>query len=145
MRLEENGLKIINQLFDGEIMKPFSELYDRFNLKTNNFFRYLQLWHYIKSLKHWDTIEKIPTNVDKYFSSINEHGQPIKNHIAHIYRKLLQDQSNETFHIKRKWELELNTIIDDEMWTKVCVSCHKDTSSQMCSSPLSQCLRECER
>ncbi len=43
----------------------------------------------------------------------------------------MQDKSDDSFHIKRNWELELNTIIEDEVWTSVCASCHKGISSQM--------------
>jgi len=78
----------------------------------------------------------------------------------------MQDQSDDTFHIKRNWELELNTVIEDEMWINICAGCHKGISSQMwkefdwkmkirffrvplvvakfdSTSPLSQCWREC--
>ncbi len=120
-----NGLKIINQLFDGETIRSFSQLSNRFILKSNDFFRYLQLRHYITSHKQWDIIKRSPTNVEKYFIDIIEHGLPTKNHIAHLYRKLMQDKSDDSFHIKRNWELELNTIIEDDMWTSVCASCHK--------------------
>ncbi len=130
-RWEKNGLKIINQLFDGETIRSFSQLSNRFILKSNDFFRYLQLRHYITSHKQWDIIKRSPTNVEKYFIDIIEHGLPTKNHIAHLYRKLMQDKSDDSFHIKRNWELELNTIIEDDMWTSVCASCHKGISSQM--------------
>ncbi len=130
-RWEKNGLKIINQLFDGETIRSFSQLSNRFILKSNDFFRYLQLRHYITSHKQWDIIKRSPTNVEKYFIDVIEHGLPTKNHIAHLYRKLMQDKSDDSFHIKRNWELELNTIIEDEMWTSVCASCHKGISSQI--------------
>ncbi len=37
----------------------------------------------------------------------------------------MQDKSDDSFHTKINWELELNTIIEDEMWTNICASCHK--------------------
>jgi len=165
-RWEESGLKIINQIFDGETIKPFSQLCDKFTLRSNDLFRYLQLRHYITTHKHWDIIKRSPTNVEKYFINIIEHDLPTKNHIAHIYGKLMQDQSDDTFHIKINWELELNIVIEDEMWTNICAGCHKGISSQMwkefdwkmkmrffsvplvvakfdSTSPLSQCWRDC--
>lgn len=79
-RWEENGLKIVNQFFDGETRRSFSQLCDRFSLKSNDFFRNLQLQHYITNYKHWDIIKSTPTNVEKYFINIIEHGLPTKNH-----------------------------------------------------------------
>ena len=32
----------------------------------------------------------------------------------------MKDTSDNTFHIKREWELELNTIIDDDAWEDIC-------------------------
>ncbi len=77
----------------------------------------------------------------------------------------MQDKSDDSFHTKRNWELELNTIIEDEMWTNICASCHKGISSQIWkefdwkikmrffrvplvvakfdSSRLAQCWRDC--
>ncbi len=63
--------------------------------------------------------------------NIIEHGLPTKNHVAHIYRKIMQDKSDDSFYTKRNWELELNTIIENEMWLNICGSCHKGISSQI--------------
>lgn len=118
-------------IFDGETIRSFSQSYDRFTLRSNDFFRYLQLWNYITNHKQWGIIKRSPANVEKYFINITEHGLPIKNHIARIYRKLMQDKSDDSFHTKRNLELELNTIIEDEMWANICASCHKGISSQI--------------
>jgi len=32
--------------------------------------------------------------------------------ISHMYKKLMMDMSDNTIHIKQRWELELNAIID---------------------------------
>lgn len=39
------------------------------------------------------------------------------------------DTPDNTFHIKTKWELELNVIIEDEEWETICSGCHKDINS----------------
>ncbi len=63
--------------------------------------------------------------------NIIEHVLPTKNHVAHIYRKLMQNKSDDSFYTKRNWELELNTIIENEMWLNICAICHMGISSQI--------------
>ncbi len=79
----------------------FSQLSNRFILKSNDFFRYLQLRHYITSHKQWDIIKSSSTNLEKYFINIIEHGLPTKNHVAHLYRKLMLDKYDDSFHTKK--------------------------------------------
>ncbi len=43
----------------------------------------------------------------------------------------MQDKSDDSFHTKLNWELELNTIIEGDMWTNICASCHKIIRSQI--------------
>ncbi len=73
----------------------------------------------------------VPLVDRKGMVNITEHCLPTKNHVAHIYRKLMQDKSDDSFHTKRNWELELNTKIEDEKWLNRCASCHKCISSQI--------------
>ena len=46
-------------------------------------------------------------------------------------RNLLLDTPDNTFHIKNRWELELNIIIEDGEWETMCIGCHKGTNSNM--------------
>uniref|UniRef100_A0A673KYM9 Proteasome subunit beta type-8 n=1 Tax=Sinocyclocheilus rhinocerous TaxID=307959 RepID=A0A673KYM9_9TELE len=41
----------------------------------------------------------------------------------------MQDQSDDSFHTKRNGKLELNTIIEDEIWTNICA---KEYYSSIC-------------
>ena len=41
------------------------------------------------------------------------------------------DLSDNTLHIKHQWELELNTIVNDETWENVCTACHRGIGSQL--------------
>lgn len=41
----------------------------------------------------------------------------------------MKDTSDNTFHIKSEWELELNTIIDDDTWEDICIYLYISISS----------------
>lgn len=41
--LEEKGLTMIHKMFDGEVLRSFRQLQDRFGLTSKDFHRYLQL------------------------------------------------------------------------------------------------------
>lgn len=46
-RWEETGLGILDQLFKGRIIKSVEELQNEFDLPKHDFFRYLQVRHYL--------------------------------------------------------------------------------------------------
>lgn len=43
----------------------------------------------------------------------------------------LTDTSQSMDHIKEKWELELNVIIEDSTWMHIWTGCHKGINSQL--------------
>lgn len=69
-RWTEKGLTMIDQLFDGSILRSFSDLKEKFMLSSNYFFGYLQIRNYITNHKEREIIKKAPTNVEQYFIAI---------------------------------------------------------------------------
>ena len=51
-------------------------------------------------------------------------------HVSHLYKRFPSDIFQNTYDIKETWELESNTVIDDEMWDKLCNTSHKGINSQ---------------
>ena len=130
-RWAENGLYTINQLFDGNVFKSFSQLQDKFALPSSDLFRYLQIRHYITNNTDWNIIKREPTSIESHFIYMSEHTRSMKKQISYIYKKLLIDSQDNTSHIKRQWELELNTVVDDEVWENICSRCHMGVGSQV--------------
>ncbi len=57
----------------------------------------------LKIIQIFFLLYRIESLVDrKRMVNIIEHGLPTKNHVAHIYRKLMQDESNDSFYTKNK-------------------------------------------
>ena len=124
------GLIMIHQMFDGEVLRSFRQLQDRFGLTNKDFHRYLQLRSYLMSHKEWSLLKKQPTPIEDLFINIIKEKTSIKV-VSQIYKCLKLLMSGSTLDIKGKWELEMNVIIDDTCWEDVCEEGHKITSSPM--------------
>lgn len=130
-RWAEKGLRIINQLLDGQVFKTFSQIKDKFDLPPSDFYGYLQIRHYITKHADWDLLKREPSSIETHFIYIMEHLITFKHQVSQIYKKLMMDMSDNTLHIEGQWELELNTIIDNDVWEDICTECHKGVGSQL--------------
>ena len=130
-RWAEKGLKIMNELFDGNTLKSFSQLQDKFDLPSSDLYRYLQIRHYITKHTDWDSIKRHPINIEIHFILSFQQTVLTKHQVSHMYKRLMIDTSDNTLHIKGQWEMELNTTIDDDTWEDICTACHKGVGSQM--------------
>ena len=130
-RWAEKGLKTINQLFEGNIFRSFQQLKQKFDLPTTDLYRYLQIRNYITKHKDWEDIKKAPNNIDSHFIDVSERPTPAKKQLSCIYKKLSLDMSDNTLHIKRQWETELNIGMEEDIWKEICVKCHGVIQSQL--------------
>lgn len=48
-----------------------------------------------------------------------------KDHISHIYKMLLTGLTEENFHVKERWEVELYIITEDKVWERLFADCLK--------------------
>lgn len=124
------GLFVFNQLFEETHLKSFTQLQEQFDLPSSDFYRYLQIRHYITNHKEKERIGKIPNGIEQYFIIISEKRLPVGKHVSHLYKRLLADMVGNTYNIKEKWEIEANIVIEDELWDKLCYRCHKGIKSQ---------------
>ncbi len=74
---------------------------------------------------------KEPNKIEEYFINIAEKQFPTKRHVSHLYKRLTTNIIQNTGDIKGKWELELNTIIEDDVWDDLCEGCHKGINNQL--------------
>lgn len=124
------GLITLNQLFGETGFKSFSQIKEQFDLSINDMYRYFQIRHYIMSHKEKERIGKDPNAVEDYFITIIEKKFPTKKHVSNLYKRLSLDVTQNTWNIKEKWELELNILIEDELWDNLCKGSHTGINSQ---------------
>ncbi len=110
------GLIIFNQLFEETHLKSFTQLQEQFDLPSNDFYRYLQIRHYIINHKDKEQIGKFPNSIEQYFIEILEKRLPLCKHVSYLYKRHSSDLCENTYNITGKWELETNTIIENELW-----------------------------
>ena len=53
----------------------------------------------------------------------------VKKIVSHLYKLLQTSVAGSSLGIKEKWELEMNVVIEDQIWELVCENGHKLTSS----------------
>ena len=64
------GLKMLHQMFEGEVLWSFRQLQDKFGLTSKDVHRYLQLRSYLMSHKEWGLLKKQPTPIEDLFINI---------------------------------------------------------------------------
>lgn len=64
---EEKGLIMLEQLFEGGVLMSFQQLQHKHNLPAHDFFKYLQLRHYLQKHEEWDKLCTSPSNIEQFF------------------------------------------------------------------------------
>lgn len=124
----EKGLLTIHDLFDGEVLKSFSQLQEQYGLCSKDFHRYLQIRHFVRSQGELEKLKRIPTTIESYLIKIITENNKAKV-VAKMYALLQTHLMDSSIDIKGRWELEANIIIEDEDWLKACHICHKTSNS----------------
>lgn len=110
----------------GVIIKDFQTLKNSHNLEKQDFYRYLQLRHYINREIHFPLDVQEPV-LKEILNSYN--GKSKKGLISRLYKGFMSKKSFSTQYVKIKWEKEGTIIISDEEWRSCCTSVWKCTNS----------------
>lgn len=129
-RLWENGPTMWWELLEGNKIKSFQEIKDKFEgMGNKDFFRFLQLRHYldhdIKRENFSSESGIINCVVSAYQSKLN------KKLISKLYRGLENLKNQDTQYIKQKWEAEANITLSLEEWEEINQHVWKTSSSLM--------------
>lgn len=106
-RWTRQGLKYIAQVFRGQTLKSFQQLAQEFNLSAHDFYKFLQLRHYLQTHKEWENICKTSSKLEELLMAYTE-GETKKGVISKLYKVLQQESKNNNLDVKEKWELEAN-------------------------------------
>uniref|UniRef100_A0A3B5LJV4 Uncharacterized protein n=1 Tax=Xiphophorus couchianus TaxID=32473 RepID=A0A3B5LJV4_9TELE len=91
-RWTKGGLVFIAQLFNGSIMKSFEQIQREFNPQKTDFYRYLQLRHYLQNHSEWQKISTDMTKTEEILLSIAK-GESTKGMISKLYKSLQYESS----------------------------------------------------
>lgn len=121
------GLIFIAQVFDGQTMKSFEQLRRDFNLPAQDFYKFLQLRHYLQKHTEWENICNKPFKLEERLMSFTEETK--KGVISKMYEAIQHESNDNSMDVKERWELETNIIITDEQWEETFKAGHKLTNS----------------
>lgn len=126
LQWNHKGLQLIKDLFIDNIFPTFQQLQQKFNLNSNDFFKYLQIRSFIKSIFPSFPGRPPESPLDKLFLF-----DPFKKGlITKIHNMLSQLNCNTTLeHFRDAWQKDLGVIITDSQWTKAQENVH---SSSVC-------------
>ena len=122
----ERGLKTLKDLYEEGVFMSFTSVSDRFNLPKSQFFRYLQMRHFIqKQFPHFPN-RPPEAEIDQLLSLDPRQ----KRLISVIYNKIALLSPVSTISTKNAWEKELGTDITDDQWRDILKKIH---SSSICA------------
>lgn len=105
----KKGIRTFKDVFIDDCFVSFSDLCNEFNLPSNNFFRYLQARHYVRSLI--PCFPKLPAHnpIDKLLSL-----QPLARvSVSVIYNLISELKGTSLYNIKTAWAQDLNLSLSD--------------------------------
>ena len=120
-------LKFVHQLFHSNQLKSFDQLSNEFTLPRTDFFRFLQLRHFLERHENWDKIRN-PSILEVFLIDIQKGTLPGKI-ISSLYQNLVTMATSDSLYIKAKWEVEIQQEISQEDWADACSEAHKVTNS----------------
>ncbi|CAI5647285.1 unnamed protein product [Oreochromis niloticus] len=109
------GIHTIKDLFIDNLFPSFQQLQKKFSIENRDFFKYLQIRHFIK-----ETFPSFPNEPQKLVSDdLFLMNLLKKGTISKIYNQLLEIDSTTTLdHLRNAWNEELGINITEEQWTK---------------------------
>ena len=107
------GLTKLGDLFNDSCLMSFDQLRTKYQLPRHDFFRFLQIRHYIT--KNTTLIDHREVSVIEKFL----YRQPGRLSLSLFYEVLRGMTPNNTQRVKGAWERELSVTIDEETWEDV--------------------------
>lgn len=109
-----NGLLTCKDLFIDKVFPTFTDFSNKFSISKSNFFRYLQIRHFVKTLV--PSFPQIPER--SVIEDILQRPVNWRGHISSIYTLIMSSESPTTNDIKTKWQEELGIDISEIVWDR---------------------------
>lgn len=126
----EYGLCYVYQLIHNGELKSFKQLRQEFTLPRTDFFRYLQLRHFLTTHKEWEKVKNLSLIEVLFFFKLQA-GNEVGKVISKLYSTFLLMIPNNTIQTKEKWEAEMNADISLDTWTEICREAHQMTNGNI--------------
>lgn len=122
----KKGVKCFADLYIDGQFSSFSQLATKFGIVSTQFFRFLQVRHYVQSMTPRFPHEP-PDNPIDVFLSVNPTSRGV---LSKLYNLISRLHCPSLAAIKTAWEQDLHSTISDDMWDTILDQVH---SSSMCA------------
>lgn len=122
----QSGVLNIKTLFKDGIFMSFDQVRETFDLPSNNFFRYLQVRHFVQS--HFTEFPSIPQTSP--LDAILEVQPGIRGTISRLYARIFDLETCSLMIVKENWEKDMGVDIADEQWSDILQRIH---STSICA------------
>lgn len=111
-------------------VKSFQTLQREHSLEKQDFFRYLQLHHYINQVIKNLTVDPNAPVLKEILRAYSS--ERTKGSISRLYKGFMMKKSHSTDYIKDNWKNDGNCEISEEEWYSYCEFQWKYTNSHTC-------------
>lgn len=122
------GPTIFWELFKKKTIRSFQELKIQYGLNNQDFYRYLQMRHYMEQMIKKVNMDELESGFIKLFISAYESDSG-KKIISKLYKEVEKIKGNNTTYIKEKWEKEAGKVLTEEEWEEISEQQWKTTCS----------------
>lgn len=122
--LSKLGILKLLCLFTGSTLKSFQEISNQYNIPQSNFFKYLQLRHFIKSLFDKGKLRFELAAIEQIVTSSFSKGL-----ISKIYKALSYSCTSSFESLKNVLEKDLGHEIEDTDWSEICNNLYSKCTS----------------
>lgn len=109
-------------------LETFQQLSEKYYLRKDDFFRYLQLRHHFNADIRSKNMENSPLVM--LFINICR-GKLTKKHVSAVYSLLQSGKRFSTMYIKQRWENEIGMNITEDDWLNICETIATTSSSDL--------------
>ena len=110
------GLPEVSGLLTSNSVKPFEQIRKDFDIPCKDFFKYLQIRHFVESLVRKNEIRLELSELESAMLS----AKSFKGLISKIHSLLLYSVSSAYDSLKPLWERDLEVTFSSADWTKIC-------------------------
>lgn len=121
------GIITLSSLIKDGVVISFDTLKSKYALEKQDFYRYLQIRHYIDT--NIEAVSEVNMDLLKLFTNSFD-GKTNKKLISVLYKCLMNHKSHSTEYVKTMWEKEGGMSISEEEWTAIWKLQWKCTNSQ---------------
>lgn len=125
-----HGLTAYYTFLNKGTVNNFQNLKTQSGLNNDDFYRFLQVRHYIEQIlkeikqEHWDNI-LLKVFISAYASGSNQ------TTISRLKTRGLQQMKGNSLHVKQKWEMEGSLVLNEEAWEQLCEIQWKTSNSTL--------------